>query len=311
MLPTLPPAPSPDPEVLFSMPAMRRAWQQVRRSGDTPGSDGVSLRDFHERVDIELNRLRQQVLSGMYQPQPVRRFYLKKASGGHRPIAIWSLRDRIAQRVAHDYLLTIFDAMFLPCSFGFRPGRTREQAISAIIAGRDAGLRWVLDADIADCFGSIPIRPLLAQVKRAAGSTLVVKLVDQWLHTPVLGERRAVAGVSQGGVISPLLANLYLHRFDEMITAALPEARLIRFADDFVILSGKRAEAIWSLDVARRSLKNLRLTLHPDKTRIVHFNDTFQFLGVQFNGIREVVPLISVLPPHLPTDSSEEQPRCP
>ncbi len=282
MQPT-PPEPL-SPEILFSMAALRRAWRQVRRSGESPGSDGVKPDDFEARLDAQLNRLRQQILGGTYQPAPVRRYYVQKASGKQRPISIWALRDRVAQRVAHDYLVSQFEPLFLDCSYGFRLGRSVEGAVQAVIASRDAGFEWLLDADIADCFDSIPLDALLGQVRRVIPSPLVVKLVEQWLYTPVSGQSGQIAGVSQGGVISPLLANLYLHRFDEMVVAALPSVRLIRFADDFIILARTEQEAAWSLEVARRSLANLRLMLNMRKTRIVTFDEGFTFLGVTFKG---------------------------
>lgn len=274
----------PAPEVLFSMNALRRAWRLVRRSGASPGSDRVTPEQFEAALDVELNRLRQHILNGTYQPQPVRRFYLRKASGKQRPISLWALRDRVAQRVVHDYLTPILEAVFLDCSYGFRPGKSAEDAVRAVIQARDADLRWIVDADIADCFGSIPIELLLGQVGRIVSSPLVLKLIEMWLHTPVLNEPGKLAGVSQGGVISPQLANLYLHRFDEMITAALPRSRLVRFADDFIILCQKEEDAMWSLEVARRSLENLLLRLNMRKTRIAHFDEGFTFLGFTFQG---------------------------
>jgi retron-type reverse transcriptase len=109
-----------------------------------------------------------------------------------------------------------------------------------------------------------------------------VQLIEQWLYTPIEGDKQAVAGVSQGGVISPLLANLYLHRFDQMMLSALPQSKLVRFADDFIMLNRSEEEAVWSLEVAQRSLENLRLKLNMRKTRIVHFDEGFKFLGYQF-----------------------------
>jgi Retron-type reverse transcriptase len=156
--------------------------------------------------------------------------------------------------------------------------------VAAIIKAHDAHLTWVVDADIADCFGSIPLNILMGQVKRVVPSPFVIRLIEDWLFAPVQGTYREVAGVSQGGVISPLLANLYLHRFDEMIVAALPESRLVRFADDFVILCKSKTEAVWALDVARRSLENLKLRLNVRKTRLTNFEEGFTFLGVQFKG---------------------------
>jgi len=245
----------------------------------------MTQKQFEERLDAELNRLRQQILGGTYQPQPVRRFYVKKASGKPRPISIWTLRDRVAQRVVHDYLTPLLESLFLDCNYGFRPGRSIEHAMQAVIQARDSGLVWVLDTDIGDCFSSIRLDLLTAQLRRVIPSPFVLKLIEQWLYTPVEGRQsHELAGVSQGGVISPQLANLYLHRFDEMVLAALPQVRLVRFADDFVILCHNEQEASWSLDVARRSLENLRLALNMRKTRIIHFDEGFTFLGITFKG---------------------------
>lgn len=277
---------NPAPDILFSMNALRRAWQQVRRNGNAAGSDGITLEQFEQKLNQSLSHLRQQLLDGTYQPVPVRRFYIKKASGKQRPISLWAMRDRVVQRVVHDYLTVLLEPMFLPCSYGFRPGRSVEGAVQAIIRGRDDGLKWVLDADIADCFGSISLEILMGQVRRVVQSSYVVKLIDDWLQTPVQGKQGEVAGVSQGGVISPQLANLYLHRFDEMILAALPSSRLVRFADDFIILNQSEKAAVWSLDVARRSLENLRLSLNMRKTRLITFDEGFEFLGVTFKGNR-------------------------
>ncbi len=277
---------NPTPDILFSMNALRRAWQQVRRNGNAAGTDGITLEQFETQLNQSLSHLRQQLLDGTYQPAPVRRFYIKKSSGKQRPISLWAMRDRVVQRVVHDYLTVLLEPMFLPCSYGFRPGRSVDGAVQAILHGRDTGLRWVLDADIADCFGSISLEILMGQVRRVVRSSYIVKLIDDWLHTPVQGKHGEVAGVSQGGVISPQLANLYLHRFDEMILAALPSSYLIRFADDFVILNQSEKAAVWSLDVVRRSLENLRLSLNIRKTQLITFDEGFEFLGVMFKGNR-------------------------
>lgn len=271
-------------ERLFSMNALRRAWQQVRRNGKSPGTDKVTPIQFEENLDVELNRLRQQLMNGSYQPQPIRRYYVKKASGKERPISIWAIRDRVVQRVVADYLTPLWDAVFLECSYGFRPGRSVEEAVTAVKSFRDKGLRWVLDADIQDCFGSIDLQILLGQVEASAASDPIVQLIQLWLRTSIEGQPGQIAGVSQGGVISPLLANLYLHRFDQMMLAALPQSRLIRFADDFIVLSRTEAEAVWNLDVARRSLENLRLVMNVRKTRVTNFDEGFAFLGAQFKG---------------------------
>ena len=248
------------PDALFSMNALRRAWITVRRNHPHAGTDGVSATQFVDNPDQHLNGLRQQLLNGTYQPAPVRRYFIAKAHGKQRPICQWSIRDRIAQRVVHEYLMAEWDSLFLACNYGFRVGRGVMDAIRAVCSGRDAGLLWVVDADIKDCIGSIPIPLLQAQIDKAGIPTFVMRLISLWLQTPIEASRD-VAGVSQGGVISPLLANLYLHRFDEMVSAALPAHRLVRFADDFVLLCADEDSATWGAEVARRSLENLRLSL--------------------------------------------------
>ena len=272
----------PTPERLFSMNALRRAWNQVRRSGKSPGTDGVTLDAFAAHRDRELNRLRQQIIGRTYQPQPVRQFFIPKKNGKRRPIQVWSVRDKVAQRVVVDIITPTLETHFLDCSYGFRPGRSVQQAVNAVVIGRDNGQTWVVDADISDCFDAIDLDLLLGQVQRLIPIEIVVALTQQWLNTPVQGMPGAVAGVSQGAVISPPLANLYLHRFDQMMQAALPQSRLVRFADDFITLSDSEEVATWSLDVARRSLANLKLRLNMRKTRIVRFDEGFTFLGYQF-----------------------------
>ncbi len=278
--------PDPAPDVLFSLEALHRAWRLVRRNGTSPGSDGMTAAQFDQNLAEEFAKLRGEILAGQYKPCPVKRFYVPKDSGKNRPLSLWALRDRVAQRVIHDYLTPILESQFLDCSFGFRPGRSIEEAVGAIVQARESNRRWVVDADIASCFDRIPINLLMAQVRTLVPSRLAVRLIQQWLHTPVAGQYGEKAGVSQGSVISPQLANLYLHRFDQMILAALPEARLVRFADDFVILCRQRQEATWALNVARQSLANLKLQLNRDKTRIIHFQEGFVFLGVTFKGNR-------------------------
>lgn len=274
----------PPPEQLFSIAALHRAWRIVRRSGPSPGTDRVTPQAFEQNLEAELKQLRHEILTEAYRPTAVNRFYIAKRSGGRRPLAIWTIRDRVAQRVVHDYLAPIFESFFLDCSYGFRPGRSASAAINAVVEARNRNLRWVVDADIEDCFGSIPLDLLMAQVRVAVPSRLAAHLINQWLHTPIHKVPNAVVGVSQGAVISPQLANLYLHRFDEMMRAALPEAQLVRFADDFVILCHRKREAEWALSVARRSLANLRLHLNLTKTRIVHFTEGFTFLGASLTG---------------------------
>ena len=280
------PTQEPNLDQIFSISALRRAWLQVRRNGKSSGSDGMSSDQFEQQLEVELNKLRQQVLSGTYRPQPVRRYFVKKASGGERPISIWAIRDRVLQRVVADLLMPSLELMFLDCSYGFRPGRSVQDAVKAVTAARDRGFRWVLDADIQDCFGSIDLSLLMGFVRKVVDNGAVIGLIDQWLKTPIEKSSHRTVGVSQGGVISPLLANLYLHHFDLMLAAALPKSKLVRFADDFVVLNVSEIDATWSLEVTQRSLTNIRLKLNPAKTRVTHFDRGFSYLGVAFKGLK-------------------------
>ena len=270
---------------IFSPEAMRRAWQVVRRNGATPGVDRVTIRQFGRRLDKNLDQLRQELVSGAYEPRPVQRLLVPKPKGGLRPLAVWTLRDRVAQRAAHDYLVPILEPRFLDCSYGFRPGRSVSDAVQAVVSARDKGRRWVVDADIDDCFGSLDHGQLMRQVKAHVPERVVVRLIEKWLRARIYNPARgqpATAAASQGGVITPLLANLYLHAFDVQIVRSVSKGTLVRFADDFVILCRRRREAEAALATARRTLSRLRLRLNVRKTRVVHFDQGFKFLGVFF-----------------------------
>jgi CRISPR-associated protein Cas1 len=273
-------------ETLFSIDALHRAWRMTRKNGQSPGTDRVTPTHFERHLDSELRRLRGELVDGSYRPQPVQRYYQIKASGKKRPLTIWAVRDRVAQRVVLDYLTPLFEEVFLECSYGFRPGRKIVDAVNAVAAARRQNLQWVVDADISECFDSIPTRPLLMQVQSLVPVPFIVRLIDLWLNTAVAGRSRDRAGVSQGGVISPLLTNLYLHRFDQTMVAQLPDTCLVRFADDFVILCRRKQEAIQSLGTARRTLTTMKLRMNEMKTRVVHFDEGFTFLGVHFKGSR-------------------------
>ncbi|MCC7451581.1 MAG: hypothetical protein IT324_29510 [Anaerolineae bacterium] len=233
----------PAPDSLFSADALRRAWQEVRRNGQSPGIDKVNMAAFGQRLDAELTRLRQEVLTGTYRPQKALRFYKIKASGKKRPLTVWAVRDRVLQRVVHDYLTSVCEPIFLDCSYGFRPNRRVEDACAHVRRGLADHLRWIVDADIQDCFDSIPPDRMMAQVQQVIHAPLIVHLIHLWLQTPIVGQPGILTGVSQGSVLSPQLTNLYLPRFDQAIVARLPHAQLIRFADDFVILCRRKVEA--------------------------------------------------------------------
>lgn len=272
------------PEALFTLDTLRRAWRMVRKNGQSPGTDKVTPSQFERRLDDELRTLRGECIEGSYRPRPVQRFYQVKPSGKKRPLTIWAVRDRVAQRVLLDYLTPRFEEVFLDCSYGFRPRKRVEDAIEAVNTSIRADLRWVVDADISECFDSIPIDLMQAQVRSFVPEKWVAGLIDHWLKTPIAGQAGKPVGVSQGGVISPLLTNLYLHRFDQIITAALPGAHLVRFADDFVILCHRKPEALSALTTSQQALRVLKMRVNEAKTRVVHVDEGFSFLGVSFRG---------------------------
>jgi group II intron reverse transcriptase/maturase len=285
---TDPPTPDLPSEVLFSHEALHRAWRMTRANGESPGVDRVSLPRFEARLDQELRVLRRELIDGSYKPQAVQRYYKTKASGKKRALSIWAVRDRVAQRVILEHITPPLESLYLSCSFGFRPGRTVGDALAMARQALARGKCWIVDADISDCFDSIPVPPLMKRVREAIVTVRAQELIELWLTAPVLdgmrGAMPTVAGVSQGSVISPQLTNLYLHTFDRTITTLLPGATLVRFADDFVILCGNRMSAQSALFLARQTLAGLGLKLNPAKTRILHVREGVEFLGQQLKS---------------------------
>lgn len=266
----------------FSQAALRRAWRQVRANGGGPGVDGMAIAAFEANLEVELARLREELTHGAYRPRPVSTVLIPKRNEGLRRLAIWTLRDRVAQRAVYETLEPIFEPEFLPCSHGFRPGRSVQSAVADVLAARDEGLRWVFDADIKDCFDTIDPDLLMGMVRKKVQDKVLLRLVEAWLQAEVLtagGESRR-AGAGQGGVLSPLLCNVYLHSFDLAVTGQ--GLRLVRYADDLVVLCRRRQEAMEADKRVEQALAALRLALNRHKTGVVNFDQGFKFLGVFF-----------------------------
>ena len=206
-----------------------------------------------------------------------------KTKGGLRPLAIWSLRDRVAQRAVYDIIAPSFEVIFLESSFGYRVGLGTGDAAAQISVYRDQGLRWVVDADIDSCFDSINTRRLMRLVKRRVRHRHLLRLLQAWLRARILNTasgKPAAAGLAQGGVLSPLLANVYLHEFDEAM--ARRQMALVRYADDFIICCRRKAEAQQALQASEKTLAQLDLHLNKHKTRLIHFDQGFKFVGFFF-----------------------------
>lgn len=256
------------------------AWRKVKANHGGAGVDGVTIETFEQHLRANLEDLARELQQGTFRPQPVKRVYVPKPSGGVRPLAILVVRDRIAQRALYDAMAPRFERKFLDCSFGFREGRSTQDAVARVIALRQRDLRWVVDGDIKNCFENLDHRLLLRGVRAEIRDARVVRLIEQWLKAQIfneMGGRAPGTGTFQGGILSPLLANIYLHPFDVQLTQA--RYNVVRYADDWLILCRSQREASNALAFAERALKELKLAINPYKTGIVSFDQGFKFVG--------------------------------
>jgi len=261
---------------------LARAWERVKENKGAGGVDGVTVARFEADRGRYLALLHQKLKDGSYRPRPVRRVEIDKpGSSAKRPLGIPTVMDRVCQQALVNVLEPVFEPTFRDESFGFRPGRSTHMAMRRIWRQLKAGDGWVVDADIADFFGTLSHSTLVNLVAAKVADGKVLGLVRQFLQAGVLRDGRfepTTTGVPQGGVVSPLLSNIYLHVFDEKMAEA--GYALTRYADDWVCVCSSRREAERALASARAVLEGeLGLRVHPDKTRIVHVVQGFEFLG--------------------------------
>lgn len=262
------------------------AWEKVKANRGGAGVDGQTIEKFERDADRQLARLGQELQDATYHPQPVKRTWIEKPGGREkRPLGVPAVRDRVVQSALRLVIEPIFEKEFRDHSYGFRPGRGCKDALRDVQRGLDEGRVWVVDADIRSYFDSIPHAPLMAEVRRRIADGRVLTLIEAYLKAGVMEgmkEWTPESGTPQGAVISPLLANVYLHPVDEVMEQ---KGRImVRYADDFVILCRSREEAGQALAEAREQIEARGLSLHPDKTRIVNAAERggFDFLGYHF-----------------------------
>jgi len=279
---------------VYRMDFLRSAWKSVKRNRGSSGVDNESIADIIESgEDVMLEELQRKLREGRYRPRQVKRVYIPKPDGRKRPLGIPTVRDRVVQTATKSVIEPIFEADFLDCSYGFRPNRCAHDALEEIRVTMNAGYHFVLDADIKGFFDNINHEKLLDFVTLRINDRRVIKLIRQWLKSGVFdggSVHDTEVGTPQGGVISPLLANIYFHEFDLYWTAQTNvHGILVRYADDFVILFRSASEARKGIELVKQKLAELDLELNETKSKLVDTRSGkrgFDFLGFYHRRVK-------------------------
>ncbi len=262
---------------------LHRAFERVRANGGCRGADGVTVEAFADDLERQFDSLEDSLRSMRYQPFPLLEIQVPKRSGGFRRLAIPSVRDRVAQAAFYETTRPVFEAEMEDVSFAFRPGLGVRDAVRRLAELRDQGFRFVVDADIDDYFDSIPHERLFARVHKLPLPDCFFALLARWVRCEAYDGgslRRIERGVPQGSAVSPMLANLFLDELDEAFARA--GKRIVRYADDFVVLCRTETEAEAALELTDQLLERLELDLDQGKTSVTSFDQGFKFLGAIF-----------------------------
>jgi RNA-directed DNA polymerase len=261
---------------------LEMAWEKVKANRGSGGIDGQTLKAFEEQLDPQLDRLQSELTEETYKPQPVRQVPIPKAGrpGEFRTLGVPTIYDRVCQQALLNRLEPIFEPVFDEANFGYRRGRSTKDAMRKVWKEIQSGREWIVDADLKDFFGSVDHEKLLTLVAQRIADGRVLRLIRAMLKAGSYGKGRlfpSERGTPQGSVVSPLLSNILLTPFDQEMRSK--GFQLTRFADDWVITCHTEAEAHAAIAAALRILKELGVELHPQKTRVVHVQHGFEFLG--------------------------------
>jgi group II intron reverse transcriptase/maturase len=266
---------------------MKEAFRAVKRNRGAAGIDKVSIQMFERQLENNLASLQHDLKKGLFTPKPLRRVWIPKDAKGtkFRPLGIPAVRDRVAQEVVRRLLTPIFEPLFHDCSFGFRPQRSCHTAIERVLSFHRDGDRITLDADIAGFFDNIPHKLIVDAVAEEVADGNILRLIEKFLTAGVMENgvfKPTTIGTPQGGIISPLLANIVLNKLDWRLEEA--GYRFVRYADDFVVVCQNRQQAEAALEVVTLVMTELGLSLSPEKTKIASYGKGYEFLGFRLSS---------------------------